>query len=266
MKASHHQAARSFVQESGYAADERVRAIFIIGSSASGEEDAYSDIDMLMVVSEPIPDEERLATLQRIGCRKIMLTIAGIDNPAFPVASQVIDKFFYRGVWFDVSCHLPHQLGFCFHYEPLIDKDDLTAELCRPEEVTYTEEEMKEQVRADLRLLHARIYRYDKYLRRQEWVGLDLKVIKNLIVDVMMVLNDRPNYNRHASRLTHMLRNLAVKPPKFEQNLLDILHLDNRAHGPHKLDLLRQMEAQLIDLYEERWGAMRMYDDAAAEV
>ncbi|HEV59142.1 MAG TPA: nucleotidyltransferase domain-containing protein [Phycisphaerales bacterium] len=257
----HHRAARSFIRESGYAADERVRAIFLIGSSASGEDDAYSDIDMLMVVSEPISDEERLATLQRIGCRKIMLAIAGVDNPAFPVASQVIDKFVYRGVWFDVSCHLPHQMGFCFDHEPLIDKDDLTAQLCRPDETVYTDEEMMERVRANLRLLHARIYRYDKYLRRREWVGLDLKVIKNLIVDVMMVWNERPNYNRHASRPTHMLRSLAVKPPEFEQTFLDILHLDNRIHGPYKLGLLREMEGQLIALYEERWGPMQMYDD-----
>lgn len=264
MKAIHHQAAQSFIRETGYAADERVRAIFIIGSSASGEEDAYSDVDMLMAVSEPIPDQERLATLQRIGCRNIMLAIAGVDNPAFPVASQVIDKFVYRDVWFDVSCHLPHQLEFYFDHETLVDKDNLRPRLCTPDDITYTEAELRARAQADLRLLHARIHRYDKYVRRREWVGLDLNIIKNLIVDVIMVLNDQPRYNRHTSRMSNLLRDLAVKPPQFEQILLDILHLDNRIHGPHKRDLLRQMEAQLIALYEERWGTMRMYDDAAA--
>ena len=110
---TYRQVAEAFIQASGYADDERVRAIFLIGSSASGEGDAYSDVDMLIAVNKPIPDDERLERLRTIGCRKIMLSIAGVDNPALPVKSQVIDKFVFRNTWFDVSCHLPHQLECC---------------------------------------------------------------------------------------------------------------------------------------------------------
>ncbi len=254
------QVAEGFVQASGYADDERVRAIFIVGSSASGDEDTYSDIDMMIVVNTLVPDDERLGRLRAIGGRNIMLAIAGMDNPALPVQSQVIDKFIFRDTWFDVSYHLPHQLGFSFDHVTLVDKDDLTPRLCRPDQV-YSEADLKARAQADLRLLHVRIYRYEKYARRGEWVGLDLTAIKNAIVDVMMVLNDQPNYNRHSSRISQLLRDLPVKPEHFEQNLLDILHLDNRETGHRKIERLRCMEAELTALCEARWGPIAMFDD-----
>ncbi len=86
---THRQVADAFVQASGYADDERVRAVFIVGSSASGKEDAYSDVDVMIVVNTLIPDDERLERLRTIGGRNIMLSIAGVDNPALPVQSQV---------------------------------------------------------------------------------------------------------------------------------------------------------------------------------
>jgi hypothetical protein len=125
----------------------------------------------------------------------------------------------------------------------------------------YSEEELSERAQADLRLLHVRIYRYDKYARREEWVGIDISAIKNAIVDLMMVLNDQPNYNRHSSRLSQLLRDLPVKPEGFEQDLLDILHLDNRTAWAHKVELMGRMEAELAALCEARWGAVAMFDD-----
>jgi len=255
---THHQVAEAFVQESGYADDER--AIFIIGSSASGEEDTYSDVDMLIAVNTPIPDDERLERLQAIGCRNIMLAIAGVDNPALQVESQVIDKFVFRDTWFDVSCHLPHQLEFRFDYVTLVDKDDLTPRLCVPDQ-TYSEADLKARAQADLRLLHVRIYRYEKYIRRGEWVGLDLTALKNAIVDVVMVLNGRPNYNRYSSRISQLLRDLPVKPEHFDRDLLDILHMDNREAWSRKIEMLRRLEADLTALCEARWGPIAMFDD-----
>jgi hypothetical protein len=261
---THRQVAEAFIQEAGYADDERVRAIFIIGSSASGEEDAYSDVDMMVVLNTLIPDEERLERLRAIGCRNIMLSIAGVDNPALPVQSQVIDKFVFRDVWFDVSCHLPHQLGFTFDHVTLVDKDNLTPRLCSIKQA-YTDAELKARARADLRLLHARIYRYEKYARRKEWIGLDLTAVKNLLVDVVMLLNDHPNYNRHSSRISQLLDDLPIKPKHFERDLLDILHLDNRDAWPRKIEMLNGIEAELTGLCEARWGPISMFDDEVAD-
>ena len=259
---THIQIAEAFTRAWGYADDERARAVFLVGSSASGEEDAYSDVDMMIVVNTFIPDDERLERLRAIGCRNIMLVIAGVDNPALPVQSQAIDKLVFRDTWFDVSYHLPHQLEFCFDYVTLVDKDDLTPRLCAPDQVQmYGDAELKARAQADLRLLHARIYRYEKYIRRKEWVGLDLSAIKNLIVDLLMVLNDHPNYNRHASRISQLLRGLPVKPEHFDQDLLDILHLDNRDAWSRKIEMMRRMEASLTALCEGRWGPIAMFDD-----
>ncbi len=252
--------AEAFTQASGYADDERVRAVFIVGSSASGNEDAYSDVDMMVVVDTLIPDAERLERLRAIGCRNIMLAIAGVDNPALPVQSQVIDKFVFLDVWFDVSYHLPHQLGFAFDHVTLVDKDDLTPRLRGPDHI-YSEADLKARAQADLRLLNVRIYRYKKYARRQEWIGLDLSAIKNSIVDVVMVLNNRPNYNRYSSRISELLQGVSVKPEHFDRDLLDVLHLDNREFWSRKIDILRRMEADLIALCEARWGSIAMFDD-----
>jgi hypothetical protein len=261
MKAeTHRQTAEAFIQASGYAGDERVRAVFIVGSSASGDEDTYSDVDMMVVVNTLIPDEERLEILRGIGCRNIMLVIAGMDNPALPVQSQVIDKFIFHNTWFDVSYHLPHQLGFSFDHMTLVDKDGLTSRLGQPDQA-YSEADLKARVQADLRLLHVRIYRYEKYVRRGEWVGLDLTAIKNAIVDVVMVLNDQPDYNRYSSRISQLLRDLLVKPEHFERDLLNILHLDNREAWRRKIEMLRRMEAELTALCEARWGPIAMFDD-----
>jgi predicted nucleotidyltransferase len=254
------QAAEVLVQALGYADDERVRAVFIVGSVASGQGDAYSDVDMLVAVDTLILDDERLERLRAIGCRNIMLSIAGMANPALPVQSQVIDKFVFRDIWFDVSYHLPHQLEFCFDYVTLVDKDDLAAELCASSQ-EYSDAALKARARADLRLLHARIYRYEKYARRREWVGMDLSAIKNLIVDLVMVLNDRPNYNRHSSRMGQLLGELPVKPEHFDRDLLDILHLDNREAWPRKVEMLRRLETDLTALGEARWGPIAMFDD-----
>jgi len=255
-----HQVAEAFTRAFGYADDDRVRAVFIVGSTASGQDDAYSDVDMLVAVNSLIPDDERLQRLREIGCRNVMLAIAGVDNPALPVKSQVIDKFVFQDTWFDVSYHLPHQLEFWFDHVTLLDKDDLTSRLCAPDR-EYGDAELKARVQADLRLLHARIYRYEKYVQREEWIGLDLCAVKNLIVDLVMVLNDQPNYNRHSSRISHLLSDLPVKPERFDQDLLDILHLDDRATWSCKIELMQRLEADLRALCEARWGAIAMFDD-----
>jgi len=57
-----------------------------------------------------LPVQSQVIDMRAIGCRNIMLAIAGVDNPALPVQSQVIDKFIFRDTWFDVSYHLPYQL------------------------------------------------------------------------------------------------------------------------------------------------------------
>ena len=257
---THIQIAEAFTRAWGYADDERARAVFLVGSSASGEEDAYSDVDMMIVVNTFIPDDERLERLRAIGCRNIMLAIAGADNPALPVKSQVIDKFVFHDTWFDVGYHLPHQIEFCFDYVTLVDKDDLTPCLRGTGQV-HSDAGLKARVQADLRLLHARIYRYEKYCRRGEWVGLDLSAIKNLLVDVVMVLNDQPNYNRYSSRISQLLRDLPVKPEHFDRDLLDILHLDNRETWSRKVETLRCLETDLTALCEARWGPIAMFDD-----
>jgi predicted nucleotidyltransferase len=260
MTETHHDIAEAFVQALGYPDDERVRAVFLVGSSASGSEDAHSDIDVMITINTIITDEERLERLRAIGASNIMLAIAGVNNPALPVQSQVIDKFVFRDTWFDVSYHLPHQLEFCFDYVTLVDKDDLTPQLCAYDQV-FSEEDLQARAQADLRLLHARIYRYEKYARRQEWIGLDLNAIKNLVVDVVMVLNGQPNYNRYSSRISQLLQDVPVKPEHFESNLLDILHLDNRENWQHKVETLHRLEADLTALCEARWGPLPMFDD-----
>ena len=250
----------ALIRALGYLDDERVRAVFLVGSSASGAADEYSDIDVMVAVSEIIADDERLQRLRAAGCRNIMLAIAGLDNPALPVQSQVIDKFIFRDTWFDVSYHLPDQLEFCFDYATLLDRDDLTPQLCAPDQI-YDEGALKARAQADLRLLHARIHRYEKYARREEWVGLDLAAIKNLVVDVLMVLNGQPNYNRHSSRMSRLLRALSVKPESFEQDFLDILRLDDRAAWRRKLEKMHHLQDALTALCEARWGPISMFDD-----
>jgi predicted nucleotidyltransferase len=257
---THIQVAQAFTQAWGYEDDDRARAVFLVGSSASGEEDTYSDVDMMVAIITIIPDDERLQRLREIGCRNIMLSIAGVDNPALPVQSQVIDKFVFHDTWFDVSYHLPHQLEFCFDYITLVDKDDLTPRLCQASE-TLTGAELEARIQADLRLLHARIYRYEKYVQREEWIGLDLSAIKNLLVDAVMVLNDQPNYNRHSSRISQLVHDLTVKPEHFERDLVDILHLDNRDAWQRKLEMLHRLEADLLAMCEARWGPCSMFDD-----
>lgn len=252
--------AEALIRALGYFDDERVRAVFLVGSSASGAADEYSDVDVMVAVSEIITKDERLQRLRAAGCRNIMLAIAGLDNPALPVQSQVIDKFVFRDVWFDLSYHLPGQLEFCFDYVTLLDRDDLTPQLCAPDQL-YGEEELKARAQADLRLLHARIHRYEKYARREEWVGLDLAAIKNLIVDVLMVLNNQPNYNRHSSRMSRLLRTLPVKPEGFEQDFQDILRLDDRETWQRKLEMMHHLQDTLTTLCEARWGSIAMFDD-----
>lgn len=260
---THRGMAEALIQALGYADDERVRAVFIVGSSATGEEDNYSDVDVMVAVNDLIPDDERLKRLRAAGCHNVMLAIAGMDNPALPVRSQVIDKFVFRDTWFDVSYHLLHQLQFCFDHVTLVDKDNLTPRLCAPDQ-HYSDVQLKARAQADLRLLHARIYRYEKYARREEWIGLDLSAIKNLIVDIVMVLNDQPNYNRHSSRVSQLLHDLPLKPARFEQGLTDILRLDDRETWQRKLDMLRRLEADLTALCGTRWGPIAMFDDEDA--
>lgn len=93
-----------------------------------------------------------------------------------------------------------------------------------------------------------------KYARRDEWVGIDLCALNNLVVDISTLLNGRPNYNRRSSRVSRTLRDLPSKPEGFEQVSLDILHLDNRTQWPRRLELPERMEAALTALCEQRWG------------
>jgi hypothetical protein len=252
--------AQALMQALGYFDDDRVRAIFLVGSSASGQDDEYSDVDVMVAISELITDDERFQRLRTAGCHNIMLAIAGLDNPALPVQSQVIDKFVFQGTWFDVSYHLPGQLEFCFDFVTLLDKDDLTSQLCAPDQL-YDEEELKARAQANLRLLYARIHRYEKYALRKEWVGLDLSAIKNLVVDILMVLNDQPNYNRHFSRMSQLLHKLSVKPGSFERDFLDILRQDDRETWQRKVEMMHRLQGDLTALCEARWGSIAMFDD-----
>jgi predicted nucleotidyltransferase len=250
----------ALVRALGYFDDDRVRAIFLVGSVASGQDDEDSDVDVMVAIGELVGDDERLQRLRAIGCRNIMMGIAGVDNPALPVQSQVIDKFVFQDVWFDLSYHLPGQLEFCFDFVTLLDRDDLTPQLCVPDQL-YSEEELKARVQADLRLLHARIHRYEKYARRKEWVGLDLSAIKNLVVDIVMVLNDQPNYNRHFSRISRLLHSLPIKPDHFERDFVDILRQDDRETWQRKVEMMNRLQGDLTALCEARWGPIAMFDD-----
>jgi predicted nucleotidyltransferase len=260
----HRDVANALIEVLEYPEDNRVRAVFLVGSSASGETDQYSDIDLMVAVNDLISDEERLERLRAIGCKSIMLAIAGQNNPALPVKSQVIDKFVFHDTWFDVSYHLPGQLAFDFDCAPLLDKDGIAPQVCQLEP-TYDDAELKARVQADLRLLHVRIHRYEKYALRKEWVGLDLKAIKNAIVDIVMVLNDQPNYNRFDSHITQMLRTLPAKPAHFEQDLIDIVRLDDRHTWQRKVETMQHMEADLTALCEARWGPIPLFDDQDAD-
>lgn len=257
---THRDLANELIEALGYSHDDRVRAVFLVGSSASGETDQYSDIDLMVGVSDLIDGEERLGKLRAIGCQNIMLAIAGQNNPALPVKSQVIDKFVFHDTWFDVSYHLPNQFAFSFDCVPLLDKDGIAPKVCEPKH-THTDAKLKARAQADLRLLHVRIHRYEKYALREEWVGLDLSAIKNAIVDILMVLNDQPNYNRYDSRITQMLRALAIKPDRLEQNLIDILRQDDRQTWQRKVEIMQQMEASLAALCKARWGPIPLFDD-----
>jgi hypothetical protein len=257
---THRNVAIGLIKALGYAHDDRVRAVFLVGSSASGETDQYSDIDLMVAVDDLISDEERLTNLRAIGCTNIMIAIAGQNNPALPVKSQVIDKFVFDNTWFDVSYHLPNQFAFDFDCAPLLDKDDVAPKVCGPEH-THTDTELEARVQANLRLLHVRVHRYEKYALREEWVGLDLSAIKNAIVDILMVLNDQPNYNRHDSRITQMLREILVKPDRLEQDLIDIVRLDDREAWERKVEMMQEMEVALTALCEARWGPIPLFDD-----
>ena len=257
---THHDVANELIEALGYSHDDRVRAVFLVGSSASGETDQFSDIDLMMAVNDLIGDGERLDKLRTIGCQSIMLAIAGQDNPALPVKSQVIDKFVFHGAWFDVSYHLPGQFAFDFDCAPLLDKDGMAPRVCKLKH-KQTDAELQARAQANLRLLHVRIHRYEKYALREEWIGLDLLAIKNAIVDILMVLNDQPNYNRHDSRITQILRDLLVKPDRLEQDLTDIVRLDDRQTWQRKVEMMQQMEVSLAALCEARWGPIPLFDD-----
>jgi hypothetical protein len=142
----------------------------------------------------------------------------------------------------------------------LVDKDDWTQRLCTPDQ-EWRDDELRARVQANLRLLRVRVYRYEKYALRGEWIGMDLMAVKNAIVDVLMVLNDQPNYNRYSARVSRLLEALPTKPGDLAATLEDILHLDNRQSWQHKLALMQGLEAELMALCEARWGTITMFDD-----
>ena len=52
-----------------------------------------------------------------------------------------------------------------------------------------------------------------------------------------------------------------VEPERFDRELSDILHLDNREAWPRKIEMLRRLETDLAALGEARWGPIAMFDD-----
>jgi hypothetical protein len=75
------------------------------------------------------------------------------------------------------------------------------------------------------------------------------------------VLNNQPNYNRHSSRMSRLLRALPVKPEGFEQDFQDILRLDDRETWQRKLEMMHRLQDTLTTLCEARWGSIAMFDD-----
>ncbi|MBL7064263.1 MAG: hypothetical protein ISS49_08690 [Anaerolineae bacterium] len=61
----HRQAAEIFVRALGYANDDRVRAVFIVGSTASGQGDAYSDVDILRNLLDVLHLDDRETWLRK---------------------------------------------------------------------------------------------------------------------------------------------------------------------------------------------------------
>ena len=54
---THRDMANELIEALGYSHDDRVRAVFLVGSSASGETDQYSDIDLMVSASSLIRPE-----------------------------------------------------------------------------------------------------------------------------------------------------------------------------------------------------------------
>jgi len=254
--------ARKLVRDLGWEHDPHISAVFIIGSAASGDIDALSDVDVV-AVAQSIPAEAvRLSAYQRVGCKKAMIGFFRGDSPALPSNVAAVDKLWFDQLQVDISFCTKEQVRvYNFQDFKLLKPSAQVAPIQRPALLLkYSPADLEDRIRYDLRILTVHRERYDRWCKRRRWLCVDLSTFLLAARDIVLVLNGYWRYNPANPAFWKVLESAKVTVPCLSKTLEDIKELDDRVRLRKKGALLDRLIADLRRLCSSRGISPRLYD------
>ena len=167
--------------------DERVTAAFLVGSYVKGKADAYSDLDLYLIITDDAYDDfiaDRAAFIRLLGEPLFMedFDLPGIVFLIFPDGSEV-----------EISFGRESQLSQILNepYKVLLDKKNITSSLISHErEVEY--EEQTEKLRRLIYWFWHDFSHFVTAMRRNQlwWAYGQLEVLRSMCVGLARLKND----------------------------------------------------------------------------
>jgi hypothetical protein len=220
-----------------------IRALYLSGSYGTGLEDAYSDIDFVLVAEDGATDE--VAQIWRDAVAQTGEIVLWWDRINVPVLINAITSDWTRT---DVVILKPDQLGAQVqsNLKPLFDHDNLYDGLkpSAPETVPNTAK-FRYQIEEFIRILGLQ----DLAAGREEYINGVLGVfhLRNLLVDMMIEQTNAPNRGGvlHLNRLITDEQKavlMALPPAIAERDAMIAAHL---AYAKAYLPLARSRAAEI---------------------
>jgi Nucleotidyltransferase domain len=254
--------AQRLVKDLGWEANPAIKAIFIVGSVASGHSDSMSDLDLVIVADPPPAYALRLNGYRHIGCGMAMIGFLQKNAPALDTNVTVIDKIWIDDLQIDISFCTEAEAAV-YSYQPIIVlKPSVAIGGLQPaaQPAGYSPDDLERRLRYDFRILVVHRNRYNRWCRRGRWINVDLSTILLAVRDVILVLNGYWRYNMANPYFWTVLKDMAVSVPNLSQILEDIKELDDRIAFQQKLGLIDHLIADLECLCLSQHIRMCLYD------
>lgn len=254
--------ARRLLRTFGWHDDATVKGILLVGSAATGESDALSDLD-LVVISEPVPSvDTRRRLYLDAGCDRAMIGFLRGDSPVLRSNVTAIDKVWVDGLHVDIAFCREGEVAVYDHEDFVILKPDASLERLSPirPEQDVPVDELSARLSYSFRVLLVHRDRYARWCERRRWLYVDIGAFLGAARDMILVLNGLLLYNAASPHVWGVMERAPITVRGLSDTLTDIRQLDDRMASERKLRLMDVLIGDIERLCASRGVLLRPYD------
>jgi len=237
-------------------------AAFLIGSIASGNSDALSDIDILIVSNSLPTPEKRRAAYAQLADTRTMLGFFSRDSPILPSNVGAVDKLWIGERRVDIAFCSLHELSAydCQHAVCIFPDQQSLPPKPPGKERASSDWSREDRLRYAFRILHVHRERYRRECERGRWMVIDLTAFLFAARDIVLVLNGHWRYSVRDPQTWSLFASATSSTPHLSVLLHDIRQLDDRLQHRQKEESMGSLILALEQLCPPSTQGIDLYD------